>query len=67
MNALWHLIDSMGFPGFAAFVLAVLIYAVAGLVPVCAAVYLIYFLLSLPMRRNERTRQRCARGNPKGC
>ncbi len=56
MNALWHSLDSLGMPGAAAFVLAVLFYAIAGLVPVCGGLYLVYFLLSLPMRRNERTR-----------
>ena len=56
MNALWHLLDSLGLPGAAVFVVGVLFFAVAGLVPVCAGVYLVYFLLSLPMRRNERTR-----------
>src|ERR1039458_6467791 len=36
--------------------LAVLIYLLVGLVPVCGISYGIYFLLTLPMRRNERAR-----------
>lgn len=32
------------------------IYIVVGIVPVSAALYLLYFLLTLPMRRNERAR-----------
>ena len=35
---------------------AVLIYLLVGLVPVCGISYGIYFLLTLPMRRNERAR-----------
>jgi type II secretory pathway component PulF len=36
--------------------LAVLIYLLVGLVPVCGISYGIYFLLTLPMRRTERAR-----------
>lgn len=43
-------------PGAGEFVLLTLIYLVLGLLPVCGASYLIYFLLTLPMRRNERAR-----------
>ena len=32
------------------------VYLVVGLAPFCCALYLIFFLLSLPMRRNERAR-----------
>src|SRR2546426_12612934 len=32
------------------------LYIMLGLVPLCAFLYLIYFLLTLPMRRNERAR-----------
>ena len=35
---------------------AVLIYLLVGLVPVCGISYVIYFLLTLPMRRTERAR-----------
>jgi len=31
-------------------------YVVVGLLPICGACYLIYFLLTLPLRRNERAR-----------
>ena len=37
-------------------VLTFLAYIFAGLLPVCGATYLIYFLLTLPLRRNERAR-----------
>jgi len=36
--------------------LSFLLYVVAGFLPVCGALYLIYFLLTLPMRRQERAR-----------
>ena len=37
-------------------VLAFLAYLLLGLVPACGAIYLIYFILTLPLRRNERAR-----------
>src|SRR2546430_6335534 len=40
----------------AALAICFLLYVVAGLLPLFGAVYLIYFLLTLPMRRNERAR-----------
>ncbi|MGO8929014.1 MAG: type II secretion system F family protein [Limisphaerales bacterium] len=36
--------------------LAFVVYLLLGLLPVCGAVYVIYFLLTLPLRRNERAR-----------
>ena len=36
--------------------LAFVVYLVLGLLPVCGVSYVIYFLLTLPMRRNERAR-----------
>ena len=42
--------------GIATLALCFLLYVVAGLLPLFGAVYLIYFLLTLPMRRNERAR-----------
>src|SRR5258706_1578205 len=42
--------------GLLALALCFLLYVVAGLLPLFGAVYLIYFLLTLPMRRNERAR-----------
>ena len=37
-------------------VVALLFYLLVGLVPICGISYVIYFLLTLPMRRNERAR-----------
>ena len=42
--------------GIAGLVLIFLLYAVVGFLPACGFVYAIYFLLTLPMRRNERAR-----------
>jgi len=42
--------------GIAGVVLIFLFYVVVGLLPACGIVYVIYFLLTLPMRRNERAR-----------
>ena len=36
--------------------LVFVLYLLLGLLPVCGATYLIYFMLTLPMRRNERAR-----------
>jgi len=37
-------------------VLAFLAYLLLGLLPACSAIYLIYFMLTLPLRRTERAR-----------
>src|SRR2546430_9717994 len=37
-------------------ILTFLLYVLLGLLPACGIVYVIYFLLTLPMRRNERAR-----------
>ncbi|MEY2428806.1 MAG: Type secretion system protein [Verrucomicrobiota bacterium] len=42
--------------GLVALVICFLLYVVAGLLPLLGVVYVIYFLLTLPMRRNERAR-----------
>jgi type II secretory pathway component PulF len=42
--------------GVAALLLVFLFYIVAGLLPICGALYLCYYLLTLPLRRNERVR-----------
>src|SRR6266852_4948102 len=42
--------------GFLGLALLFVVYVLAGLLPVAGVVYLIYFLLTLPMRRNERAR-----------
>lgn len=36
--------------------LTLVIYVVLGLLPVCGVIYVLYFLLTLPLRRNERAR-----------
>ena len=36
--------------------LGFVVYLLLGLVPLCGVIYLIYFLLTLPLRRNERAR-----------
>jgi type II secretory pathway component PulF len=41
----------------AGFLLVVVLYVVVALLPVAAVIYAFYFLLTLPMRRSERTRQ----------
>jgi type II secretory pathway component PulF len=43
--------------GFFSVLLGFAAYVLLGLLPVLGALYLIYFLLTLPLRRNERTRQ----------
>ena len=40
----------------ATLVLVFVVYLLVGLAPVCGVTYLIYFLLTLPLRRNERAR-----------
>ena len=42
--------------GIATLALGFVIYLFLGLAPVCGVTYLIYFLLTLPLRRNERAR-----------
>jgi type IV pilus assembly protein PilC len=52
--------DNISQPGFlnelGQAVAGVLLYLCAGLLPVCGVVYLIYFALTVPMRRKERAR-----------
>src|SRR5882724_4812597 len=42
--------------GIVGVILMFSLYLVAGLLPACGVVYVIYFLLTLPLRRNERAR-----------
>jgi len=42
--------------GIGVMLLAFLAYLFLGLLPACGAIYVIYFLFTLPMRRNERAR-----------
>ena len=51
-----QLLQSDPFQAIALGVLTFLAYIFVGLLPVCGATYLIYFLLTLPLRRNERAR-----------
>jgi type II secretory pathway component PulF len=51
-----QLSDSDPLRAAAAMVVAFLLYLLLGLVPTCGISYGIYFLLTLPMRRNERAR-----------
>jgi type II secretory pathway component PulF len=51
-----QLFESSPAGAIAALALAFLFYMIAGLAPLFGAIYLLYFLLTLPMRRNERAR-----------
>src|SRR6266850_4827822 len=49
-------LQQFSLPDAAGLVINFLVYVVAGLVPACAATYLIYFMTTIPMRRNQRAR-----------
>ena len=51
-----YLLHSDPLLAIAELVLAFVIYLVLGLLPACGVVYVLYFLLTLPLRRNERAR-----------
>ena len=51
-----QLLHSDPLRGIGMMAVAVLFYLLVGLVPICGISYGIYFLLTLPMRRNERAR-----------
>src|SRR5260370_11609071 len=51
-----QLLQFAPFPTLAELVLRFVIFILADLLPSFGAIYLIYFLLTLPMRRNERAR-----------
>ena len=51
-----QLLQSDPFQAIGLGVLTFLAYIFVGLLPICGATYLIYFLLTLPLRRNERAR-----------
>ena len=55
-DSLLQLLHSDPLRAIGTMAVAVLIYLLVGLVPVCGISYGIYFLLTLPMRRNERAR-----------
>jgi len=49
-------LQQFSLPDAAGLVINFLVYVIAGLVPACAATYLIYFMTTIPMRRNQRAR-----------
>jgi type II secretory pathway component PulF len=51
-----QLFHSYPLQAIAVLVLTFVVYLLLGLLPVCGLTYLIYFLLTLPLRRNERAR-----------
>ena len=51
-----QLVHSNPLQAMALLVLAFVIYLLLGLLPMCGGIYGIYFLLTLPLRRNERVR-----------
>ena len=51
-----QLFQSHPLQAIALLVLTFIVYVVLGLVPLCGVCYAIYFLLTLPLRRNERAR-----------
>src|ERR1043165_6219913 len=53
---LFESIPSQDAAGPAVLMFHFLLYVVIGLLPICGVLYLTYFLLTLPMRRNERAR-----------
>jgi type II secretory pathway component PulF len=55
-DSLLQLLHSDPLQAIGIMVVAVLFYLLVGLVPICGISYGIYFLLTLPMRRNERAR-----------
>src|SRR5512140_1027472 len=53
---LGHIGESSSMEGVAMVLLTFVLYLLLGLVPLVAVLYLLHFLLTLPMRRNERAR-----------
>jgi type II secretory pathway component PulF len=51
-----QLLATHPFQGLAVLLLAFVVYLLLGLLPICGILYVIYFLLTLPLRRNERAR-----------
>src|SRR5664279_1368784 len=51
-----QMLHSNPLQAIAVMALAFVIYLLLGLLPVCGVVYVLYFLLTLPLRRNERAR-----------
>jgi type II secretory pathway component PulF len=55
-ETLYRLLQPQSIDGIIHVLLIFVLYFLLGLLPACGVVYLIYFLLTLPMRRNERAR-----------
>jgi len=55
-ETLHQLFTSGLLPASVTVALLFVVYVLLGLLPICGATYLIYFMLTLPMRRNERAR-----------
>jgi type IV pilus assembly protein PilC len=55
-GSFWELFQSDPSRAIVTVLLVFVIYLLLGLLPVCGILYLIYFLLTLPMRRSERVR-----------
>jgi type II secretory pathway component PulF len=51
-----QLLQAHPFQGIAVLALTFILYLLLGFLPLCGILYLIYFLLTLPLRRNERAR-----------
>jgi type II secretory pathway component PulF len=51
-----QLLHSSPLQAIAVMALASVVYLLLGLLPVCGVIYVMYFLLTLPLRRNERAR-----------
>jgi type II secretory pathway component PulF len=51
-----QLLAAHPFQGIAVLALVFVVYLLLGLLPICGILYVIYFLLTLPLRRNERAR-----------
>src|SRR5437867_1367598 len=56
LEGLQQLFESSPLEASATLALYFLLYVLLGLLPVCGAIYLVYFLLTLPLRRNQRAR-----------
>lgn len=55
-DSIFQLVHSDPLQALAAVAVVLLLFLLLGVLPICAASYAIYFLLTLPLRRNERAR-----------
>ena len=51
-----QMLHSNPLQAIAVLALSLVIYLLLGFLPVCGVIYVLYFLLTLPLRRNERAR-----------